>query len=149
MLTSLFFTLAGLIGSLGGVWVLALFVPTVAAVVKSTLDFARSPIGIALAGVALVLFLFSSGYISGDLHGTAKTKAAWRADVDATARAAIARESALREEMKKMADAATATDDSFGKSLDQQVQKNAAENPDPLACRRATRDDIRRLLSIH
>jgi hypothetical protein len=50
MLHSLFWTLAGLVGAGGGLFVAAMFVPTVAVVLKSVLDFARSPLGQLLGG---------------------------------------------------------------------------------------------------
>lgn len=147
MLTSLFVTLAGLIGALGGVWILALFVPTVAAVLKSTLDFVRSPLGQLLAVLALGLLLFSSGWISGDVHGSGQVRAAWRADIAAREAAEARREAALREEMSRFAGNGVSLDLSFSHSIDQKVQTYVAKTPD-VACRRATRDDIVRLLSI-
>lgn len=147
MLTSLFVTLAGLIGTLGGVWVLALFVPTVAAVLKSTLDFARSPIGELLAVLALGLFLFSSGWISGDVHGSGKVRAAWRADTAMREAAEAKREADLRDEMQRFAGNAVSLDLTFSHSIDQKVHTYVAQTHD-VACRRATGDDIKRLLAI-
>lgn len=148
MLISLFWTLAGLVTAGGGLWVAALFLPQLALLLKAALDFLRSPLGTILGVIALGVFLFASGWVSGDIHGTSATKAAWRAADAARAKADELRDAALKAKMKREADAAIATDDTFTKSLDQQVQKNESENSDRPACRRATGDDIKRLLSI-
>jgi hypothetical protein len=147
MITSFFVTLAGLVG-VGGVASLgAFFVPTVAALLKSALDFLRSPFGMVVGVLALVGIVHVSGWIGGDIHGSNKVRAAWRADTEAQARAALSRELALQAEMKSFADRGVALDLTFSKSIDQKVQDYVAKTPS-LACRRATRDDIGRLLSI-
>lgn len=147
MLISLFVTIAGLVGSGLGLWVAALFVPTLAMLLRAALDFLRSPLGMLLGAMALGLFLFSSGWIGGDVHGSAATRAAWRADVAARARAAAERELALRTDMKAIADRVLTYDDKSSKQLDDEVSSYVAKTPD-VACRRATDADVRRLLSI-
>lgn len=149
MLATLLWSLGGLATAGGGLWIAALFVPTVAALLKSTLDFLRSPVGTLVAVGALGLFLFVSGWVGGDIHGTTATRTAWRAADDAKARAEAARELALKLKMQAAADTALGADDAFIKSIDQQVQKNETEQSDRPACRRATGADIGRLLSIH
>lgn len=147
MLHSLFWTLAALVGVGGGLFLAAMFLPAVALVLKAMLDFARSPLGQLLAVIALGLFLFSSGWISGDLHGDGKVRAAWRADTAAREVAEAKREEALREEMSRFAGNGVSLDLSFSHSIDQKVQTYVAKTPD-VACRRATRGDIDRLRAI-
>lgn len=147
MLATLLFSVGGLVAAGGGLWVAALFVPPLAALVKSTLDFLRSPIG-TLAGVGgLCLFLFLSGWIGGDVHGSRATRAAWAADVAAKSKAAAEREIALRLEMKKLADGVLTIDGAFSTHIDDEVKTYVPQNP-IADCRRATGDDVRRLLSI-
>lgn len=147
MMQSLFWTIAGLVMAGGGLWIAALFVPTIAVLLKAALDFLRSPLGAILGVGALGFLLFSSGWIAGDIDGSGTTRAEWAADVAAKAKAAAEREVALRLEMSAAADAATATDQTFTKSIDEKVDSYVAKNPVRPECR-ATRDDIGRLLSI-
>jgi hypothetical protein len=148
MLFSFIVSAAGLFGSGTLLYVAAMFVPSVAALLKSALDFLRSPLGTILGVGALGVFLYVSGWIGGDIHGTRETRAEWRADTAAKEKAQAARELALRLEMKREAEAALATDAAFGKSIDEKVQKNEAENVDRSACRAATGADIERLRSL-
>src|SRR5882757_4703223 len=104
MMQSLFWTIGGLVIAGGGLWIAALFVPTIAVLLKAVLDFLRSPLGAILGIGALGVLLFSSGWIAGDIDGSGKTRAAWAADVAAKAKAAAEREVALRLEMKAAAD---------------------------------------------
>lgn len=147
MLTSLFLSLGGL-GLLGGGWGLAaLFFAPAATLLKSTFDFLRSPLGTALGVLALALFLHVAGWIAGDVHGTNATRAEWRADNAAKAKAAADRSLALALEMKGIVDAARGYDDQFGKIIDRKVQDYVANIP-AVSCRRATRDDIERLRAV-
>lgn len=147
MLASLFWTLAGLVGAGGGLCVAALFVPTVATLLKAALDFLRSPLGTVLGAIALALFLYVAGWIGGDIHGAAEVRADWRADIAARVKAEALREAALRAEMTRTADAGAAVDVSFSNSIDQKVKAYVAKTPLRPECR-ATRDDVRRLLAI-
>lgn len=147
MLASLLWTLAGLVGAGGGVGLAALFVPSVAAILKSVLDFLRSPLGTMLGGIALVLFLYASGYIAGDMRGDAGVRAEWKADIAAREKAEAAREAALRNEMELLAGRVLANDEAFGKHIDNEVHAHVAQNAKRPECR-ATDDDVRRLLSI-
>lgn len=147
MLLSLLLTVGGLIGAGGGLWVAALFVPTVAGVLKSALDFLRSPFGTVLGVLALALFLYVSGWIGGDLHGAREVRAAWKADIALRVAAETERETDLRAEMARIAGNSASFDLTFSHSIDQKVQTYVAQTP-AVACRRATRDDIVRLLSI-
>jgi len=134
--------------ALGGAWwVAALFYVPAASLLKSVLDFLRSPLGTAIGVLALALFLHVSGYIAGDIHGAAEVRASWRADNEAKAIAAAKRSLALAVEMKGIVDAASGYDDQFGKIIDQKVHDYVAKTP-AVACRRATRDDIDRLRAI-
>jgi hypothetical protein len=147
MIASLFLSLGGL-GLLGGGWlVAALFFAPAASLLKSTLDFLRSPLGTALGLLGLALFLHVAGWIAGDVHGSNKTRAAWRAEIAERDQAEADREAALRIEMKRAADAGVSVDLIYSHSIDQKVQGYVAQTP-AVACRRATRDDIVRLLSI-
>jgi hypothetical protein len=147
MLGSFFITLAGLVGAGGGAGVLALFVPSVASALRAALDFLRSPLGTLLGGLALSAILYVAGYVGGDVHGTRETRAEWAADVAAKAKAADARETALRLEMRRLVEPVLADDETFGKTIEQKVTHDVAQNSaDP--CRRATGADIGRLLSI-
>lgn len=147
MIVSLLWTLAGLIGAGGGLGVAALFVPSVAAILKSALDFLRSPLGTMLGAIALALFLYGAGYIGGDIHGAGEVHAAWKADTAARVTAEANREAALRAEMQRAAGAGASVDLTYSRSIDQKVQGYVAQTP-AVVCRRATRDDIVRLLSI-
>jgi hypothetical protein len=149
MLTTLLLSVGGLVGTGVGAWIAAMFVPSFALLLKSALDFLRSPLGTLLGVGALCAFLFVSGWIGGDVHGTTATRAAWRAENTARERAQAARELTLHLNMRREADAAITADDQFGKSIDGKVQKNESENSDRSACRAATGADIGRLLSIH
>src|SRR5579872_1590247 len=119
MLATLLWSLGGLATAGGGLWVAALFVPTVAGLLKATLDFLRSPVGTLVVVGALGLFLFTSGWVGGDIHGTSTTRAAWRVADDAKARAEASRVLALRLTMQSTASAALAADDAFTKSIDE------------------------------
>ncbi len=147
MLTSLFVTLAGLVTAGGGVGMAALFWPSFGALLKSVFDFLRSPLGIVLGGIVGAFMVYSLGWIGGDIHGTRVTRAEWRADRLARAKAEAARELTLRVEMKRAADAGVARDLTYSRSIDQKVQDYVAQTP-AVACRRATRDDIRRLQAV-
>jgi hypothetical protein len=147
MIASLFLSLGGL-GLLGGGWVVAaLFFAPAASLLKSTLDFLRSPLGTALGVLALALFLHVAGWIAGDIHGAGEVRAAWKADTAARVAAEADREAALRAEMKRTADAGVSVDLSYSRNIDQKVQDYVAKTP-AVACRRATRDDVVRLLAI-
>jgi hypothetical protein len=132
----------------GGLWIAALFLPTVATLLASALNFAKSPIGMVLAIGALVMFAFSSAWVGGDLHGTNTTRAEWRADTAVKAKVAADREAALRSEMQTLADAGLKVDGEFGKQIDNEVSTNVAKAPKRLECR-ASGDDVERLLSVH
>ena len=147
MLASMFWTLAGLATAGGGLWIAALFVPTVATLLKAAFDFLKSPLGTALGLLGLVAVLYVAGWIAVDVHGTSATKAAWRADVTAKAKAAADREAALQVEMKRLADQVLGFDGKSTKQLDDEVANYVAKTPN-VACRRATDADVRRLLSI-
>ncbi|WIG52466.1 MAG: hypothetical protein OJF48_003385 [Afipia sp.] len=149
MLTSLFWTVAGLIGAGGGFWIAALFVPSIAVAFRATVDFLRSPLGAALAIIALGFVLFASGYVSGDIHGTDATRAEWKAANAKAAEAKAANEARIKSIMVAEADRSIVSLDLFFQSLDAKVKNYADHKPgDALSCRRATRDDIRRLLDI-
>ena len=147
MLASLLWTLAGLVGAGGGLGIAALFVPSVAAILKSALDFLRSPLGTMLGGIALVLFLYGAGYIAGDMHGAAEVRAEWKADIALRVAAEERREADLRDEMARIAGNGVSLDLTFSHSIYQKVQAYVAKTP-AVDCRRATRGDIERLLSI-
>jgi hypothetical protein len=147
MLTSLFVTLAGLVGAGGGLWVSALFVPQIAALLKAALDFLKSPLGTVSGLLALVAVLYVAGWIGGDVHGANATRAAWRADVAAKEKRAAERELALRVEMKELADRVLTYDDKSTKQIDDEVASYVAKTPVSPECR-ATDADVRRLLSI-
>lgn len=149
MLLSLFWTVAGLGGLGGGLWLAALFLPPVALALKAALDVLRSPFGQVVAAMALCVVLYGAGWIAGDLHGAAEVRAAWRA-ADLKARdAQQAREAAIRATMRAEAERSLATLDVFDQSIDSKVKTHAMQKPADLAvCRRATRDDVRRLLDI-
>lgn len=147
MLTSLLLTLGGLVTAGGGLWAVALFVPTVATLLGKALDFLKSPLGVGLGIAALVVILYGAGYVAGDLHGSGEVRAAWRADTAARAAAEAKREADLKTEMARFAGNASALDLTFSKSIDQKVHAYVAQTP-ALDCRRATRRDIERLLSI-
>lgn len=147
MIASLLLTL-GVPAVLGGGWVAAALVwAPAASLLKSALDFLRSPLGTALGVIALALFLYVAGWIGGDIHGAREVRAAWKADTAARVAAEADREAALRAEMKRAADAGASVDLTYSRSIDQKVQTYVAQTP-AIACRRATRDDIVRLLSI-
>lgn len=147
MLLSLFWTLAGLVAGGGGLGLAALYVPTVGALLKSALDFLRSPLGTAIGILAGVVILYGAGYIAGDIHGAGEVRGAWNADKIARAHAEADREAALRAEMRRAADAGMSVDLTYSRSIDQKVQDYVAKTP-AAVCRRATRDDVERLLSI-
>jgi hypothetical protein len=148
MLTTLLVSGGVLFTAFGGLWIAALFLPAVATLLAAALNFAKSPIGMVLAIAALAFFAFSSGWVGGDIHGTSATKAEWKADTDARVKAEALREAKLLSDMKATAGSGWADDLVFSKSIDGKVQTYVAETP-IAACRRATSDDVRRLLSIH
>jgi hypothetical protein len=145
MLTSLIWTLGGLVLSGGGIWLAAAFVPSFALLLKSAIDFVRSPIGTVIAAVAGGFLLFSAAWVSGDLHGTAQTRAEWRADNVAKKAAAdrVIAENKLRATAD--ADKRIASIEAFANTLAEKVKKYESETPvrDGM---RLTGDDIRRLL---
>lgn len=150
MLTSLFWTVAGLIGAGGGFWLAALFVPSVAVAFKATVDFIRSPLGGALAVAGLGFLLFAAGWIGGDMHGSTEVRAEWRAANIAAAEAKAANEARIKTIMVAEADRSLASLDLFFRSIDSKVENNAVPTPaDPLACRRASGADIEWLRAIH
>jgi hypothetical protein len=82
------------------------------------------------------------------LHGTSATKAEWRADTAAKAKAAAERELALRTQMKSLADQLLGVDGKFTKHIDDEVSSYVvAKNPARPECR-VSDADARRLLSI-
>lgn len=147
MLTSLFWTLAGMIVTGGGVYVAAMFVPSVALVAKGVLDFARSPLGMIAAVIVAGFLLFSSGYVSGDIHGTNETRAAWRADN--AARAAEAKRLLAENKLNAAADANAriAEIDGYAANLKRKVDDYEAQNAGRAMCR-LTADDVRRLRAL-
>jgi hypothetical protein len=147
MLASLIISGAGVIGTGLGVYVAALFVPTLAMLLKSTLDFLRSPVGMIAGAMVGAFLLYVVGWVGGDLHGSNQTRAAWRAADIAAAKARLANETAIRVEMKKVADQQVFDVYQFTKSLAAKVATHDSETVFNSA-RRATADDIRRLLQI-
>jgi hypothetical protein len=147
MIASLLLSLGLPVALGGGWWVAALFFAPAASTLKSTLDFLRSPLGTALGVIALALFLYGAGWIGGDIHGAREVRADWKADTAARVAAEAAREAALRAEMQRVASAGASVDLTYSRSIDQKVHDYVAQTP-AVACRRATRDDIVRLLSI-
>lgn len=147
MLATALWSAGSLILGLGGVWIAALFIPSVAVTLKAVLDFARSPIGQILALIALVLFVFVSAWIGGDIHGTNVTKAEWKADRLARAKAEADRTAQLNATMRSTVEAKLAADQVFSLSIDEKVKTYVPHFPANAACR-ATRDDIRWLFSI-
>jgi len=147
MLVSLLLTLAGLTGTGGILAVAAFFVPSIAAVLKSVFDFLRSPLGTMLGAIVLALFLYGAGYIAGDIHGDREVRVAWRAETAARKAAEAERAAKLSDEMARIAGNALSFDATFSHSIDQKVQAYVAKTP-AVECRRATDDDIKRLLSI-
>lgn len=147
MLLSLFWTLAGLVAGGGGLGLAALYVPTVGALLKSALDFLRSPLGTAIGILAGVVILYGAGYIAGDIHGAGEVRGAWKADTAKRIAAETNRETWLAAEMKRFASAGVTVDLTYSRSIDQKVQDYVAKTP-AAVCRRATRDDVERLLSI-
>lgn len=147
MLASLFWTLAGLTGAGGGLGLAAFFVPSIAAILRSVFDFLRSPLGTVIGILVGVVILYGAGYVAGDIHGDGKVRAAWKADTDRRVAAEAAREAALRAQMARVVHEGAALDLTFSQSIDQKVHAYVAKTP-ALNCRRATRDDVERLLSI-
>lgn len=147
MLSTALWSAGSLIAGLGGLWVAALFIPTVAITLKAVLDFLRSPIGQIVALIALLLFVFVSAWIGGDIHGTRETKAAWTADRLARAKAESDRTEQLKVTMKAEAEARLAADQVFSLSIDAKVKTYVPHFPANAACR-ATRADIEWLFSI-
>lgn len=144
MLTSLFWVLGGFSGTGLGLYVLAMFVPSVAAVLRAALDFVRSPIGTACAIIVGGFLLASSMWVAGDIHGTNVTRAAWRAD-NARKKAAAEREIA-ENRIKAAADAdlRIAGLDAYAKTLEKKVADYENQNPARHGMR-LTDDDVRRL----
>ncbi|HGW6372435.1 TPA: hypothetical protein ACNHTT_004664, partial [Escherichia coli] len=125
----------------------ALFVPSVAVTLKAAVDFVRSPVGTVAAAIVGGLVLYGAGYVSGDMEGTDKTRAAWRAANVEADLAAKRRDALIKAKVAADADAASARLESDDKITDQGVSENEKPNPGRPECR-ATGDDIRRLLSI-
>jgi hypothetical protein len=148
MLLTALFSGGGLVLAGLGAWIASMFVPSFALLLKSALDFLKSPIGNVVAIGALMLFVFSSAWVGGDLHGTSETKAAWKADITKQAIEAAAREDALRKQMKALADGAIDADGGFGKQIDNEVSSYAKNSVKRPQCR-ASSDDVRRLRAIH
>jgi hypothetical protein len=147
MLTSLFLTIGGFVLAGGGVWIAALFVPSAALLLKAALDFLKSPLGLVVAITVAGFVLFSSAWVSGDIHGVRATHAAWRKS-DALKEAAAKRlieqnrEAAAADAEQRIAElAATA------QSLAEKVARYESENKASHVCR-LTGDDIRRLRDI-
>lgn len=95
MLKSLLWTLAGFVTAGGGLWVAALFIPSVAAVVSSTLRFLSSPFGMVCGAIVAALVIYGAGWVGGDIHGTGKTRAAWIAANVVADRKAAARDASI------------------------------------------------------
>ncbi len=147
MFASLLWWIAGLAGAGGAAWIAALFVPSVAITLKTAVDFVRSPVGTVAAAIVGGLVLYGAGYVSGDMEGTDKTRAAWRAANVEADLAAKRRDALIKAKVAADADAASARLESDDKITDQGVSENEKPNPGRPECR-ATGDDIRRLLSI-
>jgi uncharacterized membrane protein len=146
MLSGLFWTLAVPAIAGGGLWIAALFVPSIAILLKAALDFLRSPLGLIVAVIAAGLFLFSSGWIAGDIRGSNTTRAEWNADN--AAKLAAARREIAENKLRAAADAdkRLADLDAYAKTLEQKVATYERENPsrDGMLL---TADDIRRMLN--
>lgn len=144
MITSLVVTLITAAIGGGGVWLLALFVPSAALLLRAALDFLRSPLGLVIAVIAGGLFLFTSGWIGGDIHGTTATRAAWRAD-NAAKKAEAEREIATNK-LRAAADAdkRIAALDDYAKSLKARIETYERENPGRDGMRLSD-DDVKRM----
>lgn len=149
MLKSLFWTLAGFVAAGGGLWIAALFVPSIALVVKATLDFARSPFGMIVAALVAGFVLFTSGWVGGDLHGSGQVKADWKAANIQAARAAREREATVDRTAKAEADLTLNAINSYAGTLEQKVADYAKSHEKNRPACPATGNDVFRLLDIH
>src|SRR4051812_6946387 len=104
MMTSILITAAGFVGTGGGIYVAGMFISTLAALLKSTLGFLRSPAGMVAGAFAGACVLYVAGWVGGDLHGTNKTRAEWRAARVLAEKAWLQREATIRQEMRGVAD---------------------------------------------
>lgn len=147
MLVSLLWWVVGAIGAGGGIWIAALFVPSVAMVLKAAVDFIRSPVGTVVAAIVAGVALYSAGFVTGDVRGTNATRAAWRQANAAADLAAKKRDALVKAKVAADASAALARLESDEKITDKKVSDNEVQNPGRPECR-ATDADIRRLLSI-
>jgi hypothetical protein len=143
MLTSLIVTAAGVVGSGAGIYIAAMFVPTFAALLKSTLDFLRSPVGMIAGAMVGAFLLYSAGWVGGDIHGTNKTRTAWRAARVAAEKAWTIREAVIRRDMRAEADSRLAAIGKDEKSID--VKEKRYEDSTVGPAYPATADDIKRL----
>jgi len=142
MLTTLLTTLISAALGGAGLWIVALFFPSVALLLKSALDFLRSPLGLIVAVVLAGLVLFCSGYVGGDMHGTNTTRAAWRADNIAKKAAADRLIAENKTRAAADADARISAINAFAKTLDEKVKRYESETADR-AGMRLNADDVR------
>lgn len=148
MFASLFWTLAALAAGGGGLWIAALFVPTLAAVLSSLLKFLASPFGMICGAAAGVVILFSAGWIAGDIHGSEDVRAAWHAADAAIKQQADNRDANVEHTAKVEADTTIATIDADAANLAAKVKDYETSHHDRPACP-ASGNDVRRLLDIH
>lgn len=148
MLTSLFWTLAALAAGGGGLWIASLFVPTLALALASLFKFLASPFGLICAVVGGGLVLFSSGWIAGDIHGTASVRAAWLASDAKIKRQVEARDATVEQSAKIEVDTTIATIDASTTALSAKVKDYESSRHDRPAYP-ATGNDVRRLLDLH
>ena len=157
MLKSLLWTMAGLVTAGGGLWVAALFIPSVAAVASSTLRFLSSPFGMVCGAIAAALVIYGAGWIGGDIHGTGKTRAAWIAANHIADRKAAARDAAIDSSARAGVDKEIAAEDRETAALKGRVsdyEKMLSYTPTAVAGACAagacclTDDDVRRLQNI-
>ncbi|WP_022721611.1 hypothetical protein [Rhodopseudomonas sp. B29] len=147
MLISLLTTVAGLATGGGGLALAAMYLPSVAFGLKTAIEFLRSPLGQIAGAAALAFVLFASGYVSGDIHGSAEVRAAWR-DADALRLAAQRqREAAAKAAARTETDLAITAIERHADAMQTKVS-DYAKATDGKACRLATDDDIRRLRDI-
>lgn len=147
MLSALFWFAGAIAGGGGLIYVAAMFVPSVAVLLKATLDFARSTIG-ALIILATAAFLLAAWmWVAGDLHGANTTRAAWRADNAAKAVEArrIIAENKLAAQID--ADRRIGENDAAAATLAEKVRRYETEIADRPACRLAA-DDVARLQAL-
>lgn len=148
MLTSLIVTAAGVVGSGAGIYVAAMFIPTFAALLKSTLDFLRSPVGMIAGAMVGAFLIYSAGWVGGDIHGTNKTRAAWRAARVQAEKAWVLREAGFRREMQaavaRVLDGIRKDDN----ATDKREKDYEASTGKPGRSGYPTADDIKRLYRI-